>query len=119
MICLCCISQRAALTSFLWLQFCASSLREAEEWVKEIDFVLRGPNASAHIQTDLLQNVYLAKPIHPVLLRADMTGVIPEEEEEEQLLYDDVGQMDEIYEELPGLIGLVNIRSPSVWKTFY
>lgn len=40
-----------------------------------------------------------------------MTGIIPEEEEEEQLLYDDVGQMDEIYEELPGLIRLVNIRS--------
>lgn len=33
-----------------------------------------------------------------------MTGTIPEEEEEEeQWLYDDVGQMDEIYEELPGL----------------
>lgn len=33
-----------------------------------------------------------------------MTGIIPEEEEEGQELYDDVGQMDEIYEELPGLI---------------
>uniref|UniRef100_H3DM48 Src kinase-associated phosphoprotein 2 n=1 Tax=Tetraodon nigroviridis TaxID=99883 RepID=H3DM48_TETNG len=52
--------------------FCASSLKEAEEWVKQIDFVLR-----------------------------DMTGIIPEEEEEEHELYDDVGQMDEIYEVLP------------------
>lgn len=33
-----------------------------------------------------------------------MTGIIPEEEEEGQELYDDVGQMDEIYEVLPGLI---------------
>lgn len=32
-----------------------------------------------------------------------MTGIIPEEEEEQEL-YDDVGQMDEIYEVLPGLI---------------
>lgn len=39
-----------------------------------------------------------------------MTGIIPEEEEEEQGLYDDVGQMDEIYEVLPGLIRHVNIR---------
>lgn len=61
-------------------QFCASSVREAEEWVKQIDFVLR-----------------------------DMTGIIPEEEEEEQEMYDDIGQAvdepepidDDIYEELP------------------
>lgn len=63
-------------------QFCASSVREAEEWVKEIDFVLR-----------------------------DMTGSIPEEEEEDQEMYDDVGPMadtaepeaidEDIYEELP------------------
>lgn len=33
-----------------------------------------------------------------------MTGIIPEEEEEGQELYDDVGPMDEIYEVLPGLI---------------
>ncbi|TNN02487.1 src kinase-associated phosphoprotein 2 isoform X1 [Takifugu flavidus] len=52
--------------------FCASSVKEAEEWVKQIDFVLK-----------------------------DMTGIIPEEEEEGQELYDDVGQMDEIYEVLP------------------
>uniref|UniRef100_A0A674MCD2 Src kinase-associated phosphoprotein 2 n=1 Tax=Takifugu rubripes TaxID=31033 RepID=A0A674MCD2_TAKRU len=51
--------------------FCASSVKEAEEWVKQIDFVLK--------------------------------GIIPEEEEEGQELYDDVGQMDEIYEVLPGL----------------
>ncbi|XP_041798215.1 src kinase-associated phosphoprotein 2 [Chelmon rostratus] len=54
-------------------QFCASSVKEAEEWTKQIDFVLR-----------------------------DMTGIIPEDEEEEQEVYDDVGQMDDdIYEELP------------------
>ncbi|XP_044063402.1 src kinase-associated phosphoprotein 2 isoform X2 [Siniperca chuatsi] len=54
-------------------QFCASSVKEAEEWVKQIDFVLR-----------------------------DMTGIIPEDEEEEQQVYDDVGAIDEdIYEELP------------------
>ncbi|XP_023155199.1 src kinase-associated phosphoprotein 2 isoform X2 [Amphiprion ocellaris] len=63
-------------------QFCASSVREAEEWVKQIDFVLR-----------------------------DMTGIIPEEEEDEQEMYDDIGQAadavepepidDDIYEELP------------------
>lgn len=34
-----------------------------------------------------------------------MSGIIPEDEEEEQEVYDDVGQIDEdIYEELPGLI---------------
>ncbi|XP_019963242.1 src kinase-associated phosphoprotein 2 isoform X2 [Paralichthys olivaceus] len=63
-------------------QFCASSVKEAEEWVKQIDFVLR-----------------------------DMTGIIPEEDEEEQEMYDDVGPMvdrdesepigEDIYEELP------------------
>ncbi|XP_060906780.1 src kinase-associated phosphoprotein 2 isoform X1 [Labrus mixtus] len=63
-------------------QFCASSVKEAEEWVKEIDFVLK-----------------------------DMSGIIPEDEEEEQELYDDVGNMEEeeqpeaidedVYEELP------------------
>lgn len=63
-------------------QFCASSVKEAEEWVKQIDFVIK-----------------------------DMSGIIPEEEEEEQELYDDVGNMeeedqpqaidDDIYEELP------------------
>uniref|UniRef100_A0A3B5K743 Src kinase associated phosphoprotein 2 n=1 Tax=Takifugu rubripes TaxID=31033 RepID=A0A3B5K743_TAKRU len=50
-------------------------LKEAEEWVKQIDFVLK-----------------------------DMTGIIPEEEEEGQELYDDVGQMDEIYEPMSSLI---------------
>lgn len=40
----------------LWLQFCASSVKEAEEWVKQIDFVLKGPNASYHNQTFLQQN---------------------------------------------------------------
>ncbi|XP_029307190.1 src kinase-associated phosphoprotein 2 [Cottoperca gobio] len=53
-------------------QFCASSVREAEEWVKQIDFVLR-----------------------------DMTGIIPEDEEEEQEVYDDVGAIDEIAESEP------------------
>ncbi|XP_073341421.1 src kinase-associated phosphoprotein 2 [Pagrus major] len=59
-------------------QFCASSTKEAEEWVKQIDFVLK-----------------------------DMTGIIPEDEDElEQEVYDDVGAIDEpidddIYEELP------------------
>lgn len=32
-----------------------------------------------------------------------MTGIIPEEDEEEQEMYDDVGHMDDIYEVLPGL----------------
>ncbi|XP_028281638.1 src kinase-associated phosphoprotein 2 [Parambassis ranga] len=63
-------------------QFCASSVKEAEEWVKQIDFVLR-----------------------------DMSGIIPEEDEEDQEMYDDVGHIpdtaeaepidDDIYEELP------------------
>ncbi|KAF3839851.1 hypothetical protein F7725_018568 [Dissostichus mawsoni] len=59
-------------------QFCASSVREAEEWVKQIDFVLK-----------------------------DMTGIIPIDEEEEPDVYDDVDipasePIDEdIYEELP------------------
>ncbi|XP_053182773.1 src kinase-associated phosphoprotein 2 isoform X2 [Scomber japonicus] len=65
-------------------QFCASSQKEADEWVKEIDFVLR-----------------------------DMSGCIPEEEDEDQEMYDDVGPMagvdanepepidEDIYEELP------------------
>lgn len=44
------------------------------------------------------------KKKNPIVVRADMTGIIPEEEEEGQELYDDVGQMDEIYEVLPGLI---------------
>lgn len=42
--------------SFFSLQFCASSVKEAEEWVKQIDFVLKGPNASYHNQTFLQQN---------------------------------------------------------------
>lgn len=78
--------------------------------MKEIDFVLRGPNASCHIQTDLQQHFSLTKSINLILLHVDMTGIIPEEEEEPGL-YDDVGQMDEIYEVLPGLIRHVNIRS--------
>lgn len=63
-------------------QFSASTAKEAEEWVKQIDFVLR-----------------------------DMTGIIPEEDEEEQEVYDDVGAIEDtaepapidedIYEELP------------------
>uniref|UniRef100_A0A7N9APT0 Src kinase-associated phosphoprotein 2 n=1 Tax=Mastacembelus armatus TaxID=205130 RepID=A0A7N9APT0_9TELE len=63
-------------------QFCASSVKEAEEWVKQIDFVLK-----------------------------DMTGIIPEEEDDDQGMYDDVGTMgdaaepqpidEDIYEELP------------------
>ncbi|KAJ0000323.1 hypothetical protein NQD34_012165 [Periophthalmus magnuspinnatus] len=62
-------------------QFCASSMKEAEQWVKQIDFVLK-----------------------------DMTGIIPEEEDEQEM-YDDVGHAmdkdaaepidDDIYEELP------------------
>ncbi|KAM4601492.1 src kinase-associated phosphoprotein 2 [Polymixia lowei] len=66
-------------------QFCASSPKEAEEWVKQIHFVLR-----------------------------DMTGMIPEDEDEEQETYDDIGSAvsphaadepepidEDIYEELP------------------
>ncbi|XP_008289265.1 src kinase-associated phosphoprotein 2 isoform X2 [Stegastes partitus] len=63
-------------------QFCASSVREAKEWVKQIDFVLK-----------------------------DMSGIIPEDEEEEPEMYDDIGHAvdapepepidDDIYEELP------------------
>ncbi|KAG7254946.1 hypothetical protein CRUP_013877, partial [Coryphaenoides rupestris] len=59
-------------------QFCASSQNEAEEWVKWIDFVLR-----------------------------DMSGVIPEEDDDDQEMYDDVTVPnslpidDDIYEELP------------------
>ncbi|CAI5662572.1 unnamed protein product [Oreochromis niloticus] len=57
-------------------QFCASSPKEAEEWVKQIDFVLK-----------------------------DMSGIIPEDDEEQEM-YDDVGNIGEpidedIYEELP------------------
>ncbi|KAF3691839.1 Src kinase-associated phosphoprotein 2 Src family-associated phosphoprotein 2 [Channa argus] len=63
-------------------QFCASSAKEAEEWVKQIDFVLR-----------------------------DLTGIIPEDEDEQDM-YDDVGNMpdaapgvepidEDLYEELP------------------
>eukprot|EP00063_Salmo_salar_P070594 XP_014045429.1 PREDICTED: src kinase-associated phosphoprotein 2-like [Salmo salar] len=60
-------------------QFCASSQKEAEEWVEQIDFVLR-----------------------------DMSGVIPLDEEDQET-YDDIGAVeaepidDDIYEELPGL----------------
>ncbi|XP_037642141.1 src kinase-associated phosphoprotein 2 [Sebastes umbrosus] len=63
-------------------QFSASTAKEAEEWVKQVDFVLR-----------------------------DMTGIIPEEDDEEQEVYDDVGAIEDtaesapidedIYEELP------------------
>uniref|UniRef100_A0A3Q1HLM8 Src kinase-associated phosphoprotein 2 n=1 Tax=Anabas testudineus TaxID=64144 RepID=A0A3Q1HLM8_ANATE len=62
-------------------QFCASSAKEAEEWVKQIDFVLK-----------------------------DMSGIIPEDEDEQDM-YDDVGAItdameaepidDDLYEELP------------------
>lgn len=62
-------------------QFCASSVKEADEWVKQIDFVLK-----------------------------DMTGIIPEDEDEQEM-YDDVGPApscavqeaidEDIYEELP------------------
>lgn len=34
--------------SSLSSQFCASSAKEAEEWVKQIDFVLRGLNCFSH-----------------------------------------------------------------------
>ncbi|XP_028326524.1 src kinase-associated phosphoprotein 2 [Gouania willdenowi] len=64
-------------------QFCASSVKEAEEWVKHINLVLN-----------------------------DMTGYIPEDDDEDQETYDDVIQMpktdepdddddEDIYEELP------------------
>ncbi|KAM6967955.1 src kinase-associated phosphoprotein 2 [Aplochiton taeniatus] len=63
-------------------QFCASTPKEADEWVKQIDFVLK-----------------------------DMTGIIPEDEDEQEM-YDDVGSPapaptnsepidEDIYEELP------------------
>lgn len=74
--------------------------------MKQMDFVLKGPNASYHNQTFLQQNSSSQKKTNKktIFLCADMTGIIPEEEEEGQELYDDVGQMDEIYEVLPGLI---------------
>ncbi|XP_068426489.1 src kinase-associated phosphoprotein 2 [Clinocottus analis] len=50
-------------------QFCASSPTEAAEWVKWIDFVLR-----------------------------DMTGIIPEDDEEDQEVYDDVGPIEDLPE---------------------
>lgn len=78
--------------------------------MKQIDFVLRGPDASRRIQTDSQQHFCWTKSVSPTPFHADMTGIIPEEEEEEHELYDDVGQMDEIYEVLPGLIRHVNIR---------
>lgn len=68
--------------------------------MKQIDFVLRGSNVSCDIPPDLEENFSLTKSMTPILGCVD----IPEEEEEEQELYDDVGQMDEIYEMLPGLI---------------
>lgn len=61
-------------------QFCASSLKEAEEWVEQIDFVLK-----------------------------DMTGIIPVDEDDHET-YDDIDHQsapsaesinDDIYEELP------------------
>lgn len=74
--------------------------------MKQIDFVLKGPNASYHNQMFLQQNSSSPQKTknNTIVLRADMTGIIPEEEDEGQELYDDVGQMDEIYEVLPGLI---------------
>uniref|UniRef100_A0A3B4ABC6 Src kinase-associated phosphoprotein 2 n=1 Tax=Periophthalmus magnuspinnatus TaxID=409849 RepID=A0A3B4ABC6_9GOBI len=78
-------------------QFCASSMKEAEQWVKQIDFVLK-----------------------------DMTGIIPEEEDEQEM-YDDVGHAmdkdaaepidDDIYEELPGLTSHFLKSSASLCKT--
>lgn len=50
-LCIICVSQWLCGNALhspqfsLGLQFCASSLKEAEEWVKQIDFVLKGPNA--------------------------------------------------------------------------
>uniref|UniRef100_A0A3P8UZX1 Src kinase-associated phosphoprotein 2 n=1 Tax=Cynoglossus semilaevis TaxID=244447 RepID=A0A3P8UZX1_CYNSE len=72
-------------------QFCASSVKEAEDWVQQIDFVLR-----------------------------DLTGVIPEEEYEQEM-YDDVGAPvqpidEDIYEELPGLTSHYFIMYSSVDK---
>uniref|UniRef100_A0A1A8HLY4 Src kinase-associated phosphoprotein 2 n=1 Tax=Nothobranchius kuhntae TaxID=321403 RepID=A0A1A8HLY4_NOTKU len=69
-------------------QFCASSVKDAEEWVRQIDFVLK-----------------------------DMSGIIPEEDEE-QFMYDDVGNVgsfaepDEIYEELPEEEGPAPAKPP-------
>ncbi|TNN78433.1 Src kinase-associated phosphoprotein 2 [Liparis tanakae] len=78
-------------------QFCASSPREAEEWVKRIDFVLR-----------------------------DMTGIIPEDEEEDQEVYDDVGPVEDIadsepidediYEELPEEDPPTPAKPPPKWE---
>lgn len=43
------------------LQFCASSQKEAEEWVKQIDFVLRGLNFAVH-KNHLLCAIMSAAP---------------------------------------------------------
>ena len=54
---------------------------------------------------------------HWSLVFADMTGIIPEEEDEDDgETYDDVGQMpepidDDIYEELPGYLFQDELRS--------
>lgn len=41
----------------LSLQFCASSVKEAEEWVKQIDFVLKGLSSFNHKDSLLCSNV--------------------------------------------------------------
>uniref|UniRef100_A0AAX7U3D5 Src kinase-associated phosphoprotein 2 n=1 Tax=Astatotilapia calliptera TaxID=8154 RepID=A0AAX7U3D5_ASTCA len=70
-------------------QFCASSPKEAEEWVKQIDFVLK-----------------------------DMSGIIPEDDEEQEM-YDDVGTIaqpidEDIYEELPEVPAVAKPRPPKI-----
>lgn len=94
-------------------QFCASSPKEAEEWVKQIDFVLKGQRFPLSLRNGLHREQKSSSLtcstfcwIVVVPASADMTGIIPldEEEEHEQELYDDVGAIDDdIYEVLPGL----------------
>lgn len=70
-------------------------------------------NLRVQIKTKVRDNS-LSNFLYSRLLPSDMTGIIPEEDEEDYM-YDDVGNVrgnvepageenDEIYEELPGLI---------------
>lgn len=89
--------------------------------MKQIDFVLKGLNFAIHKKTHLSCSLKLVAPtgerksafIMPsnktnfALLFVDMSGIIPEDDEEQEM-YDDVGTIaqpidEDIYEELPGL----------------
>lgn len=88
--------------------------------MKQIDFVLKGLNFAIH-KKHLLCSLMSVAPTKEVksafimpsnktnfaLLFVDMSGIIPEDDEEQEM-YDDVGNIGEpidedIYEELPGL----------------